>query len=283
MIWANGKIIPPEALHIDVRDETFQHGLGLFETFRTWRGHPTLFLRHLERLRRSARELELKVLFDHLPDDYAVHELIAAHLQQAPEPVEAVRMRITLSGGRYDPGTPLTYSSVWMTIRSLEVPTAVHGAVIKRTILVSPDDPLARHKTLNYWRKRLAMTEAFQEGAHEVLCITPDGIVCEGTRTNFFLVRGVHLITPGLDGPLLPGIMRQVVLNHAKRLGLPIVEGRVPLESLGTADEAFLTNSVQGMLPVSRLFDRDLPAPGPVTARLWEEILPWLESGGTTR
>ncbi len=39
MIWTNGEIIPPEALRIDVRDETFQHGLGLFETLRTWKGH----------------------------------------------------------------------------------------------------------------------------------------------------------------------------------------------------------------------------------------------------
>ena len=75
--------------------------------------------------------------------------------------------------------------------------------------------------------------------------------------------------------------MRQLVRDHAKRLASEVVEGPVPLESLETADEAFLTNSVQGMLPISRLFDRNLAAPGPVTEQLWSEILPWLESGGT--
>jgi branched-subunit amino acid aminotransferase/4-amino-4-deoxychorismate lyase len=283
MIWSLGKILPPEALHIDVRDETFLHGLGLFETFRTWNGNPTLLPMHLKRLCRSARDLELKVIFDQLPDDYAVHKLIAAHMQQAPEPVEAVRIRIIMSGGRYDPQPHLSYGSVWMTISSLEPPTAGQAAAIKRTMIVAPDDPLARHKTLNYWRKRIAWAEAIREGAHEVLCVTPEGMVCEGTRTNIFLVKGGKLITPGRDGPLLPGIMRRVVLERAERLGLAIVEGRVPFESLERVDEAFLTNSVQGMLPISRLFDRDLPAPGPLTARLWSEILPWLESGGTTR
>ena len=48
-----------------------------------------------------------------------------------------------------------------------------------------------------------------------------------------------------------------------------------------TADEAFLTSSLRGMLPIARLLDRELPAPGPMTRRLWAEILPWLESGGT--
>ena len=49
-----------------------------------------------------------------------------------------------------------------------------------------------------------------------------------------------------------------------------------------TAGEAFLTSSVRGMLPIARLMNAELPAPGPVTRRLWNDILPWLESGGTT-
>ncbi len=80
----------------------------------------------------------------------------------------------------------------------------------------------------------------------------------------------------------MPGIVRRIVLDHAPGLGLEVVEGPVTRNSLSTADEAFLTNSVRGMLPVSRLFHRTLPAPGPVTQRLWGEILSWLESGGTT-
>ena len=50
----------------------------------------------------------------------------------------------------------------------------------------------------------------------------------------------------------------------------------------GTAGEAFLTSSVRGMLPIARLLNSDLPSPGPVTRQLWNDILPWLESGGTT-
>jgi branched-subunit amino acid aminotransferase/4-amino-4-deoxychorismate lyase len=283
MIWTEGKIIPPEELHIDVLDETFQHGLGLFETFRTWKGSPTLLPRHLQRLQRSARDLDLTLRVEQLPGDDELDQLIAKNQGIAPDLEGDLRIRITMSGGRWTPGLPLKRSTVWMTVGPLGAP-AVHGAaIIKGSIQVAPDDPLARYKTLNYWRKRIAWTRAVEEGADEVLCVTPNGLVCEGTRSNIFLVESHRLSTPGTDGPLLPGIMRRVVLDHAARLGLAVFEGRVPIASLATADEAFLTSSVAGILPVCRLSSRDLPAPGPVTQRLWSDILPWLESGGSSR
>jgi branched-subunit amino acid aminotransferase/4-amino-4-deoxychorismate lyase len=282
MIWTEGKIIPAEELRIDARDETFQHGLGLFETFRTWKTSATLLPRHLERLRRSARDLDLTLRLEQLPGVSDVHTLIAQNPGIAPERDDDVRIRITLSGGRWTHPPGLKESTLWMTVGPLAARTAPRAAIIKSTVQVAPDDPLARYKTLNYWRKRIAWTRAVDEGADEVLCVTPEGLVCEGTRSNIFLVQDQRLSTPGTDGPLLPGIMRRVVLDHAERLGLAVFEGRVSLESLANADEAFLTNSVAGMLPVCRLLGRDLPAPGPVAQRLWSVILPWLESGGTS-
>src|SRR5262249_37751367 len=110
---------------------------------------------------------------------------------------------------------------------------------------------------------------------------TPENLICEASRSNVFLVRSRRLLTPGTGGPLLPGIMRRVVLDRAARLGLEVGEGPVPSAEIAKADEAFLTNSVRGMLPVARLLDAELPAPGPVTSQLWNDIVSWLESGVT--
>ncbi len=169
-----------------------------------------------------------------------------------------------------------------MTARPLPAPLARSGAVITRSIQVAIDDPLARHKTLNYWRKRIAYETALADGSDEVLCMTPSGLVCEGTRSNLFVVAGGRLWTPSALGPLLPGIMRGLVLEQAVRLGIETVEAPLPFEQLAMADEAFLTNSVRGVAPIGALMDHQFAAPGPVTSRLWEAILPWLESGGTT-
>jgi branched-subunit amino acid aminotransferase/4-amino-4-deoxychorismate lyase len=169
-----------------------------------------------------------------------------------------------------------------MAAGPLPPPFGATGAVMTRRILVDPEDPLARHKTLNYWGRRIEHARALERGDDEVLCVTPDGTVCEATRFNLFLVEGGRLRTPGTDGPLLPGVMRRVVLDRAPLLGLDSAEERVSWKSLKRADEAFLTNSVRGILPIARLLGAELPAPGPVTRQLWCEILPWLENGGTT-
>ena len=55
MIWVGGRIVPDDALRVSVLDRTFEHGLGLFETLRTWNGRAPLLDRHLARMTRSAR------------------------------------------------------------------------------------------------------------------------------------------------------------------------------------------------------------------------------------
>ena len=99
------------------------------------------------------------------------------------------------------------------------------------------------------------------------------------------------LMTPRLDGPIVPGIMRGLVLEHARELaagGLAksAVSRRVELDG---ADEVFLTNSVRGILPVRRALGGgpgfapwNWPAPGPWTQRLWGKVSNWLHQGGTT-
>jgi branched-chain amino acid aminotransferase len=279
MIWVRGNVIPDRALQVSVSDRAFEHGLGLFETFRTWTGHPVLLDRHLARMRRSARELDLPLESDDFPNVRAVADLIEAH-RDSLAPGQDVRLRLTLSGGVAT--TPSSSSVLWMTVTPLSRPTRASGAVITLTMQVATDDPLSRHKTLNYWRRRIALAQAKEADCDDVLSVTGDGLICETCRANVFIVDGRCLITPSLDGPLLPGVMREVVLESARRLGIPVEERSLPLEQLSTADEAFMTNSLWGMLAIARLMDRELPTPGPLTRQLWDETLTWLQSGGTT-
>jgi branched-chain amino acid aminotransferase len=279
MIWARGEIMADDALRISVRDRTFEHGLGLLESFRTWSGHPTLLSRHTERMWNSARALRLPLEAGQLPDARAVAQLVEANGDRAA-PARDVRLRLTLSGGVV---TATEASSVvWMSAGPLPEPIRGHGAAISRSIKVADDDPLARHKTLNYWRKRIAHEEAAGNGDDEVVCVTADGTIHEATRSNIFIVERGTLRTPGDAGPLLPGVMRGVVLEHARRLGLPVDQSPLKLDLPRTMTEAFLTNSVRGIVPIGRLLGVQLSCPGPLTTRLWREILSWLESRGET-
>src|SRR6185312_1962575 len=78
MIWVDGKILPDDGLSISVLDRTFEHGLGLFETLRTWGGRPTLLEKHKARMLRSAGELKLPIDPASLPDAEDVRALLDA-------------------------------------------------------------------------------------------------------------------------------------------------------------------------------------------------------------
>ena len=278
MIWFRGEVIPDDQLRVSVLDRTFEHGLGLFESFRTWDAHPTLLPQHLNRLRHSAEELELPLESSELPDFLAVSRLAEAWGMGSSQDA---RLRITLSGGLSLTGETAHDSTIWMSIGALPPPLPTSGVQIDRTILVNSDDLLARHKTLNYWRMRRRHAQAVLAGADDVLCVTHEGLVCEASRSNIFVVEGDQVITPSTNAPLLPGVMRRTVIEHLARLGQSCQERPLTLSSLSTADEAFLTNSVRGILPISRLLGAILPAPGPTTQRIWGMLLPWLQSGGT--
>ena len=260
MLWVRGELVSDDALTVSALDRTFEHGLGLFETLRTWNGHATLLDRHLERMQRSAQELGLPLEHSQLPDARAVAELVAASPDQVPPGADA-RLRITLSGGRAT-SSPAG-SILWMSAGPLPSSILDGGAIVTSSIEVSRSDPLARHKTLNYWGKRIAHERAQQAGYDDVLCLTSDGIICETSRSNIFLVKGERLETPALAGPLLPGIMRGLVIERARILGLVVVEELLPVErNRKRLTRNSLTKSVSEVLsPLERgLMDFGFPA-----------------------
>lgn len=272
MIWTRGEIVADDALKVSVLDRTFEHGLGLFETLRTWNGRPTLLSRHLDRLRRSAGELGLPVDADAEPTADDVRALLEADGREGD-----ALLRITLTGGL----SATAGATLWMRSGPLPPPPPPEGARLG-TIGPARQDPLAGYKSLNYWPYRLLHERARAEGSDEALLVDKTGAVCEGSRTNvFFVVRG-RLFTPPADGRIVPGIMRRLVVERARSLGIGIEEASLSLlDRRLHPEEVFLTNAVRGVIPVGRWGEARFPAPGPTTRRLCADVLKWLEAGGS--
>lgn len=272
MIWVGGAVVPDDALKISVTDRTFEHGLGLFETLRTWQGLAPTLGWHFARMYGSAQKLGIEFPRS-FPDEGAVKALL-----QAEQVVGDVVLRITLSGGL----NGAAGVTLWM--RTARLPFALHrpGAVVDLgNWSVLTDDALARHKTLNYWARRRANEAARGLGFDETLSMSPDGCIWEGSRTNLFVVRGSSLITPTLEGPIVPGVMRGIVIELAKDLPLSLDESlQLTRETLAGADEVFLTNSVRGIIPVARVDRLSWAAPGEWTRRLQILVADWLSGGG---
>ncbi len=248
MIWHDGRILPASEVKVDLDDRTFEHGLGLFETMRTFSGRAPLLGPHLDRLRSSAAALGLSLEGVTLPDQDAVTNTIAANSLSSD-----ALLRITMTGG-----SPRKSPVLWMTARPLP-PVEPHPRVllIHPHPLVWPDN-LGSHKTLNYWSRRMAHEWAAIQGAIDCLLTGPDGRVWEASRNNVAFISPEQprtLVTPELNGPIVPGIMRQVVLDFAREHGYKVEERAVFLDELRAAESIFLTNSVRGVRAIDD-FDR---------------------------
>jgi branched-subunit amino acid aminotransferase/4-amino-4-deoxychorismate lyase len=119
-----------------------------------------------------------------------------------------------------------------------------------------------------------ARLEARRAGADDALFLTLDGHLSEGTTANIFIVRrgsdgSLELATPSLDCAILPGTTRSWLLRWASRVGLRPVETSLAGTDLMSADEAFLSSSVAGILPVTRFDGTAIGTglPGPWTRR----------------
>jgi branched-subunit amino acid aminotransferase/4-amino-4-deoxychorismate lyase len=254
MIWHDGEVIPDDALRVGIDDRVFEHGLGLFETFRSWDGRAPLLPRHLARLRASAEVLGIPLEAVRLPDRTSITRLLDA----AGLGGDAL-LRLTVTGGSASGRPPVA----WMTARPLPPPERVPLSVwVDRNSIGKTEGFIHRHKMLNYWGRRLAYEKATSLGADELLLTSREGWLYEGSRNNVLVVttgRSRVIETPALlQAPILPGIMRGAALEFARAHGYEVEERIVDSRELYDAEAIFLTNSVRGVRPVGRIDDRQV-------------------------
>ena len=281
-VWVDGRVLPADVPHLSVFDRGFQLGDGIFETLRARGGRPTELAEHLARLQRSADGLGI-VLPDELSTLIAtgVADLLAAEGLDGPTGDASVR--ITVSRGPYrgrgllppDEAVAATIAiQVWPVVPApadhLERGLHLVASKVRR----DPSNPLAALKTTSRADYVYARLEARRAGADDALFLTIDGHLSEGTTANIFLIRHgsdetEELATPSLECAILPGTTRTWLLAWAARAGLRAVEGRLTVADLASADEAFLSSSVAGVLPVTRFAGGPIGdgRPGPWTGR----------------
>jgi len=114
-----------------------------------------------------------------------------------------------------------------------------------------------------------ARLEARAAGADDALFLTIDGYLSEATSANLFLVHDGRLATPSIACAILPGTTRDWILRWAASAGLAPTDALLTVRDLAEADEAFLSSSVAGILPVTRIDGESIGGgrPGPWTLR----------------
>jgi branched-chain amino acid aminotransferase len=233
----------------------------LFETFRTWSGKLFALEQHLKRLETDLLTLgwSLPVLKDTLCD--WVRETAKANSDVIVKGQD-LRLRMTVTPGTVDP------QKGWWELVTDKPTIIIHATPLPAdfdqrnengwTAVVTPwrrpkDFPLWQIKATSYFANVIARRYAKSQGADEAIWLNTDGNLTEGTATNLFLVCGEELWTAPKQEGLLPGVMRSLVIELAKDLGLKVCERPLPLEILQEAEEAFVTNAVIGVIPLRKL------------------------------
>ena len=109
--------------------------------------------------------------------------------------------------------------------------------------------------------------EAGEAGAEWSVMTDGNGILTEAPGSNIFVVRGNTVLTPELG--CLEGVTRLTVRELCDELGLEVVVGTVKADQLLSADEAFLTSSAGGILPVSTVDGTPLcQGAGPISTKI---------------
>jgi len=269
IVYLNGSLMPRSQARISALDYGFLYGFGLFETMRAYEGQVFRLDSHLSRLARSAEALGLPIgtldLKDAVMDTIRANQLSDARIRisvsigegsMAPDPGTCRQPTVLILAGDYRPHPEQVYKKGFRAVVS--------------SIRRNSQSPLSRLKSANYLESMLARQEARAAGVDEALCLNEKGLLAEASMSNVFLVNDGILRTPGAKCGILPGITREVVLELASHLGISTSEQDIRLDELSRAQEAFLTNSLIEIMPLTEIDGKPVGSgrPGPLTRRL---------------
>ncbi|QOR66732.1 aminodeoxychorismate lyase [Cytobacillus suaedae] len=266
-IYLNGEYVKQEEAKISPLDHGYLYGLGVFETFRTYDGHPFLLDDHLARLKEALKELQI----DYSPTREDVKSIVDLLLKR--NNLEDAYIRFNVSAGVGEVGLQVdVYKDPTVIVFIKPLPKLVEGiekeAIILEQRRNSPEGA-TRLKSHHYLNNVIGKREAGGNPTVEGVFLTKEGYLAEGVTSNLFWVKNGKLFTPSVETGILDGVTRRFILELATHHGIKSEMGYYQSEEIEVCDEAFITNSVQEIVPLSKINNISLPGnKGIVTIQL---------------
>lgn len=263
--FLNGSFLPLAQARISPLDRGFLFGDGVYEVVPVYRRRLFHWRRHLERLTASLEKIQLAFDTDILRA--AAQRLI----DDLPESEQALYLQITrgeMLSRRLTPppdATPTVFMAAWprAAVDAGKLASGVHCRSVQDIRWGRCDI-----KSTSLLAAAL-LSSAAADGEEEVI-IMRDGVLSEGSSSNFIVVKNGALHTPLADTRMLAGITYRVACEVAQSCGLAVCEADVSSDQLANADEIWLTSSLRELLPVTRVDGRAVGSgqPGEVFRRV---------------
>lgn len=266
-IYLDGNYIEQKEATISPFDHGYMYGLGCFETIRIYHGHPFLLDDHLLRLQQGIETLNIAVKVNKKEIVDILNRLLTLNN------IQDAYVRINISAGIGEIGLQTEeYKAptfiIYMKPLPFENVFPPKKAVILTTKRNSPESDV-RLKSHHYLNNILAKREIGNDPKLEGIFLTHEGYVAEGIVSNLFWAKDNIVYTPSIETGILDGITRQFILKWLVKNNIEVKIGHFTKEHLLKSDEAFITNSIQEVVPIEEVDLCPLQGPkGSITKQL---------------
>jgi branched-chain amino acid aminotransferase len=271
LISVNGTLVPRAEAVVSVFDSGFILGDGVWEGLRVVKGGVPFLREHIERLYEGAKAIFMDIGLT--PDELVsrLFECIDANQMN-----DGVHVRLMVTRGvkatpYQDPRVTIGKATIVIIPEYKETnPQKFRDGLSLHTVNVRRGAPDVQDQKLNSHSKLNCITACIQAanaGADEALMLDPLGFVATCNSTHFFIVRRGEVWTSN-GQYCIPGITRAKILHVAKSLGIPAHEKQFSLYDVYGADEAFVTGTFAGLIPVRVIDGR--PVGHPLSTDAWQ-------------
>jgi D-alanine transaminase len=272
-VFLNGKFMPLEDAHISPLDRGFIFGDGVYEVIPFYDGKALRLREHLQRLQRSLNELD--IINPYPVDLWEAH--IGALVQHNGGGNIAVYIQVTRGVAKRD-FAPLKGLTQTVFMMANPLPTPKREVYERGISCVSLDDNrwLRCHiKSTALLGAVMLKNESSIEGADEAMLFR-DGYLTESSASNIAAIKNSVILCPPLDNLILPGITYELMIELARKAGIPLEVRRVSRREVRKADELWILSSTKEVVPITTLDGKPVGhgdnagKPGPLFAKMYE-------------
>ncbi|HEU4809418.1 MAG TPA: aminotransferase class IV [Sphingomicrobium sp.] len=272
LINVNGELKPRAEAVVSVFDSGFMLGDGVWEGMRVHKGRIAFLDRHLVRLFEGAKAIAMEIGMSTEALTKRLYDTLDANKMSDGVHIRLMVTRGLRSTPYQDPRVVVSGSTIVIAAEYKEPPQGLHERGLKLfTVHVRRGDPAVQDQKINSHSKLnciLACVQAIEAGADEGLMLDPHGFVATCNSTHFFIVRKGEVWTSS-GKYCLGGITRGLTLEIAREAGIQAIEKDFSLTDVYGADEAFVTGTFAGIVPVREVDGRKLTeGRGPTVERL---------------
>lgn len=256
MININGTIFEDSEAKLSINNRGFAYGDAVFETIKVNNNKPIFWEAHYFRLMASMRILRMEIPMNFTPEflETQIQNLVSS----LPSKSISNRVKLTVfrnTGGYYTPDS--NEVSYTITVAELEsdlyqITDDQYEIELFKDYLVAPN-LLSTLKTNNKAVNVVGSIYAKENKYDNCLLLNTNKSIIEALNGNVFLVQGNSIKTPPLADGCLKGIIREQLIEIIKKYpDYDLIEASVSPFELQKSDEIFITNVIQGIVPVTK-------------------------------